>query len=357
MWKNLWLRWALASAMGHAVAAMNVPQGYAGCLVESTMNRDQVGLVLHLSPDCSRSERESHAVQGAAIVDVLAKGHSVDLVGVIVRGSLDFDRLVPMSLAGGSPPQESRPENGEQRLVHGALTIRNAVVLGALRHRSPVSRLRFEGAVDFQGTRFKEGVDLSRSVFQSAVEFSGAMFEKEAFFVQGEFAQGLGCRQATFGPSTRFHRSIFHGQVDCTGALFDGTAELLEVTFEGPALFERSRFGLGTGFSGSRFGGQANFREAIFSRETFFAFSIFESDTVFANAQFLGSADFSQAEFKQPDDLSRARFDQLPLMTEVKRVNRDQSTGFFDTGGGQYVLMVLLLSAVAALVAYMVRMK
>lgn len=357
MWKNLWLRWVLACIAGQAIVVMVVPQGYAGCLVEPAINQNQAGLVLHLSPDCSWSEREGHAVQGEAIVAVLATGHSVDLVGVIVRGPVDFDRLVPVAQGGGPPPQGVRRENDAQRRVQGALTIRDSVVSGALRHLPTASQLWFDGPVDFQGTRFKEGVDLSRSTFQGLVELSGAVFEKEAFFVQGSFSRGLGCRATKFGPSTRFHRSSFSGQVDCTGALFDGMAELLEVQFEGPVLFERARFGLGTGFSGSRFGGQVNFREAIFSRETFFAFTIFERDTSFGHAQFLGAADFSQAEFKQPDDLSRARFDQTPLMTGVKRVNRDQSTGFFDSGMGQYVFMVLLLSAVAALVAYMVRMK
>lgn len=360
MCKRMRLRWSLACALGLAVIAGFVPKGYAGCLVESSTNRDQVGLVVHLSPECSLSERESHVVQGEALVDVLAKGHPVDLVGVIVRGDLDFDRLVPssiMSQAGGSPPQVSGQQNSGQRVVRGALTIRNSVVEGGLRHQSAASQLRFEGTVDFQGSRFKEGVDLSRSIFKGTAEFSGATFEKEAFFVQGEFVRGLGCQGTTFGPSTRFHRSIFHGQLDCTGALFDGMAELLEVKFEGPALFERSRFGLGTGFSGSRFRGQANFREAIFSRETFFAFTIFESDTIFSNAQFLGPADFSQAEFTQPDNLSGARFDQPPLMTQVKRIMQDQGTGVFDSKAANYFFTVLLLIAVAALLAYIVKMK
>ena len=356
MWKRIWLRWALACLVGHA-AAVAVPLGYAGCRVDSATSRDPADLVLHLSPDCSESEREDRAIQGQAIVAVLANGHSVDLMGVNVRGPLDFDRLAPVSPAGGSPLPEAQRESSTQRFVRGALTIRNSIVSGPLYHQPTVSQLRFEGPVDFQGTHFKEGVDLSRSVFQGLVELSKASFEKETFFVQGEFIRGLGCRETKFGSSTRFHRSTFSGQVDCTGALFDGMAELLEVRFEGPSLFERARFGLGTGFSGSRFGGQANFREVIFSRETFFAFTIFESDTVFANAQFLGPADFSQAEFKRPDDLSRARFDQPPLMTQVKRVNRAQSTGFFDSGMDQYVVTVLLLSAVAALVAYMVKIK
>ena len=194
MWTRIWLRWALACVVGYA-AAMVVPLGYAGCLVESATSRDPADLVLHLSPDCSESERGDRAVQGEAIVDVLAKGHSVDLVGVVVHGPLDFDRLVPTSQTGSSPPQGAGQESSGQRLVQGALAIRNSVVSGPLRHEPTVSQLRFEELVDFQGTRFMEGVDLSRSVFRGLVELSRASFEKEAFFVQGEFVRGLGCRE------------------------------------------------------------------------------------------------------------------------------------------------------------------
>ena len=333
------------------------------CVAERESTKaGEAGLVLYLSPTCTQAEREAHSVRGERIVDALGRGHSVDLVGVIVQGDVLFDRLTPQAVSQSSmaskPPSQGKPaRREEERRVPAGLRIRDSVVQGAVRHRSVSSTLRFEGPVDFQGSRFKEGVDLSWSVFQEAVDLSGAVFEKEGHFVQGQFISPLACRETRFGPSTRFHRSAFRGSVDCTGALFDGMAEFLEVTGEQSVTFERSRFGLGTGFSGSRFKSRINFRDAIFSRETFFTFTIFEGEALFAGSQFLGSADFSHAQFRQQDDLAQARFDHPPLFSQTKRLEPPQPDGFLQTKNGQYVLTFVLLVAAALLVAYAIRLK
>jgi uncharacterized protein YjbI with pentapeptide repeats len=296
-------------------------------------------------------------------MEVVAKGRSVDLVGVIVRGDLLFDQLAVQTTQlqnGFIPKQQATPNQsneGEVRLVRKAVTIRDSVVAGAVRHRFAKGSLHFEGPLDLKGTTFKDGVDLSRSVFKDAVELSGATFEKEAYFVQGQFGQALGCKETKFGPHTRFHRSVFRGPVDCGGALFDGIAEFLEVSFEQAASFERARFGLGTGFSGSRFMRNANFTEAIFSRDTFFGFSVFEGETSFAAAQFLGAADFSDAEFKKPDDLAKVRFDQKPLFTRTKRIVQDQPTDTLKLQIGQFALTLFFLIMTALLVAYILKMR
>ena len=339
------------------------PEADAGCVVETSATGIEAGLVIHLSPSCTQAERESHAVRGEVIMDAIAKGHSVDLLGVLVRGDMIFDRLAVQPTArlpGPTSERANREDRGGgngQRIVRKALSLRDSVVLGAVRHRAADGTLQFDGPVDVSGSHFKEGVDLSRSVFHKPVEFSQAAFEKEAYFVQGQFAMSVGCRETKFGPSTRFHQSTFRGSVDCTSALFDGMAEFLEVTFEQPAVFERSRFGLGTGFSGSRFKGRASFREAIFSRETFFGFAAFESEAVFAGAQFLGSADFSHTEFRQQDDLAKARFDQPPLLDQTKRLEPAQSAGFLQTRNGQYALTLMFLVVDALLVAYAAKLK
>lgn len=335
----------------------------AACVAEEeSAKAGETGLVLHLSPTCTQAEREAHSLRGERIVDALGRGHSVDLVGVIVQGDVLFDRLTPQAISQSSTAsdltsQGKSARGQEERLVRAGLRIRDSVVQGAVRHRSVNRTLRFEGPVDFQGSRFKEGVDLSWSVFQEAVELSGAVFEKEAHFVQGQFIGPLACRETIFGPSTRFHRSAFQRSVDCTGALFDGMAEFLEVTGEQSVEFERSRFGLGTGFSGSHFKRRISFRDAIFSRETFFPFTIFEGEAVFAGAQFLGAADFSHAEFRQHDDLTQARFDYPPLFTQTKRLEPPQPDGFLQTKNGQYVLTFGLLVTAALLVAYAIKLK
>ena len=335
----------------------------AVCAVEAPVGERGGGLVIHLAPGCTQAEREARAVGGATIMEVVAKGRSVDLVGVIVRGDLLFDQLAVQTTQrqnGFIPKQQAAPNQSneeEVRLVREALTIRDSVVVGAVRHRFSKSTLHFEGPLDLKGTTFKDGVDLSRSVFEGAVELSGATFEKEAYFVQGQFGQTLGCKETKFGPHTRFHRSLFRGPVDCDGALFDGMAEFLEVSFEQAASFERARFGLGTGFSGSRFMQRANFSEAIFSRDTFFGFSVFEGETSFAAAQFLGAADFSDAEFKKPDDLAKVRFDQEPLFTRTKRIIQDHRVDTQKLQTGQLAMTLIFLLLAALLIAYVLKMR
>lgn len=351
--------WGLAFCLGWTVVT-SVAAVDAACPVEGSVSTAGGALVKKLPPGCTKAEREIHAVDGASILESLRKGQPVDLTGVIVRGDVDFGRLPAHTVGGGNRIGSDRPEQAgaqEVRLVRGALTIRESVVLGAVRHRSSTGTLQFEAPVDFHGTTFQDGVDLSRSLFQGPVELAEAVFQKEAYFVQGRFMQGLGCQGTKFGPHTRFHRSLFRGAVDCTGALFDGMAEWLEVTFEHPAVFERARFGSGTGFSGSQFMQQAAFPDAIFSRDTFFAFSVFQEEAVFAGGQFLGSVDFSDADFKKPDDLARARFDQPPILIRTRRVIQEPPVNDPVTLFRQYGLTAMLLLVSAGLVGYILKSK
>lgn len=351
---------ALLLGCGALVFAQDVS---AVCQVEASAGGTSGPLVKKLQPGCTEAERETHAVGSVAIMEALEKGQAVELVGVIVRGDLSFDRLPMQTVMMKPGPASERQDSSNQvsqqelRLVRGPLTISESVVLGAVRHRSAQGTLQFDGPVDFHGTTFKEGVDLSRAAFQEAVELSGTVFQKEALFVQGQFTRSLACREAKFGPHTRFHRAMFHGPVDCAGALFDGLAEFLEVTFQQQALFERVRFGSGTGFSGSRFAQRASFYEAIFSRDTFFGFVVFEGAASFAGAQFLGKADFSDAEFKQPDDLAKARFDQPPLLVRTQRIVQAQPDNGMNSPIGQHALTVGLLFLAAVLVAYAMKRK
>ncbi len=335
----------------------------AACTVEPPVPEPVGRFALHLAGDCTTAEREARAVNGAALMEAMAKGQAIDLVGVLVRGDLVFDTLPVQTTQlpkGLSPEQQAALTqlNAEEvRLVLAPVTIRNSVMLGAVRHRSSQGTLQFAGPVDLHGTTFKDGVDLSRAVFEGALDIGEAKFEKEAYFVQGQFAHVLTCQETRFGPHTRFHRSIVRGPVACTGAIFDGMAEFLEVTFEQPVTMERVRFGSGTGFSGSRFTRHVDFSDAIFSREAFFTFARFEGDVSFAGAQFLGSTDFSDALFKGPDDLMKARFDQPPLLTRTTRVTQDLGTGLWQSPTGQYAVTLFFLLMAALLVAYAFKIK
>lgn len=335
----------------------------AACMVESSPGGKPGPLMKHLSPDCTKAEREAQAVSAASVMQALTQGQAVDLAGVVLQGDLIFDQLpvrksqIPQGLTPEQQAALNALNDEEQRSVVGNLIIRDSVVQGALRHRSAKGTLEFEGTVDFHGTRFTDGVDLSRSVFQRVLTIDSALFEREAYFVQGHFAQGLSCVDTKFGPHTRFHRSVFRGPVDCQASLFDGMAEFLEVVCEAPVNFERARFGLGTGFSGAQFKKPANFSDAIFSREAFFAFVVFSGEARFAGAQFLQAADFSNADFKRGDDLAKVRFDQKPLTNGTKGIAQAGAGSGEQSGFQQYAITLGILLVAAFLVAYAVKLK
>ena len=344
----------LALIFGGSLACL-VQVANAACVSVVSPGEAPEKLLKHLPASCTQAEREAEAVSGASILDALEKGQSVELVGVIVRGDISFDRVpVQKAVAGeGSAQKEQEPAKSQElRLIRGALLIRDSVVAGAVRHRSDHGQLRFDGAVDFRGTTFQEGVDLSRSIFHGPVELAGAVFQKEAYFIQGQFLQAMNCTNTKFGPHTRFHRSTFHGPVDCAGVLFDGLAEWLEVTFEKSSVFERARFGSGTGFSGSRFMHRVSFEEAIFSSDAFFTFSLFNETAVFAGAQFLGPADFSNADFRTSDDLGKARFDKPPLLTHTKRFAQERSSDGSDSFLGRHGITLACVFLAALLLVY-----
>ncbi len=333
------------------------------CVVETSPATPTGPLVRHLTEDCSPTEREANAVSSRTVMEAMANGRPVDLVGVVIHGDLSFDALPVQTtqLPKGLTPEQQAAlvqlNSEELRVVSVAVTIRNSVVRGAVRHQSATGTLQFTRPVNFQRTVFAQGIDLSRSVFQGAVDMSGATFEKEAFFVYGHFGHMLNCKETKFGPHTRFHRSLFQGPVNCAGAIFDGMAEFLEVTFEAPVNLAMVRFGSGTGFSGSRFHRHVNFSEAIFSRDAFFTFSNFEGDAIFADAQFLAHADFSDAQFHRPDDLLKARFDQQPVLTRTKRASPEEPTALLQSSGAQYAVTLFFLLMAAFLVAYAFKIK
>ncbi len=332
------------------------------CSVQMSEPSRGVEFVKRLSLSCTQRERETEVVEAAAILEAMAQGWSVELVGVIVRGDLSLDHLpllhdstpaADQAGTGQAGRRGQKPvEEVEQRRVRGSLTIKDSIVEGAVLHRSARGMLLFEKPVDFRGTVFQKDVDLSRSVFQEEIWLSRATFKRETYFVQGAFVKGLECQDTTFGPRTRFHRSTFRGTVDCTGALFDGMAELLEVTFEQGGIFERARFGSGTGFSGSRFWRDANFRDAIFSRDTYFAHCDFEGTTMFSGAQFLATADFSEAVFRQPDDLVKARFDMPPVVTGARRIVAQLPAPASEVAVGPYLVTAVCLALAVVLLVY-----
>jgi uncharacterized protein YjbI with pentapeptide repeats len=352
---NLVYVWTIVAGL----ALLWLPSGAGGsnCQVETSDPGSGVGLVRHLSADCTEQEREARAVEAIQLLQAFKEGKGIDLAGVVIRGDLSLDMLPVDRL----PPELEGMKDVdafEVRLIPGSMKIVNSVVRGAIRYGSTQGLLVVQGPVSFNGTRFEKVVDLSRSIFLQPVTLSGAQFLRESYFVQGRFLRGLSAEKTMFGPHTRFHRSVFQGPVTFRESRFNGLAEFLEVTFEKDADLSRSYFTLGTGFSGSRFQGLADFSGATFSKEAFFTFTLFERDAYFRGATFRSTADFSDAAFKGLDDFSTAQFDKRPEFTRSAR----SSTGQPPPGGNEglalpYVIAISILTLIALVIVYGIRSR
>ena len=327
----------------------------AGCLVDDTAPGAQGLFKMHLSPNCTKAEREAHAVEASALLAALKRGQTVDLDGVILRGDLVFDTL-PVA---ASPPELEGilgPRDREVRVIAGGLSIVNSVVQGKMTHRAIDGTLVFSGPVTFSGTIFERMVDVSRSVFTQSLTLSGAVFLAEAYFVQDRFLGQVSGEKAAFGPHTRFHRSQFYEAVTLEQSGFSGLAEFLEVRFDRDAILARTYFKLGTGFSGAQFAGLADFSEALFDGDAFFTFTRFDGDAYFRRATFRAIADFDDAQFNGHEDFSKVFFEKGPQFMRAKRSDNTQTVGI-ESPQIQYAITLSLLVFSALLIAYLVRSR
>ena len=127
----------------------------AECLIEGSGSQ---GLFkTHLSPGCTKIERESRAIDAGALMAALKQGQTIDLEGVVIRGNLTFEAL-PVS---SNPPVIDgviSREDKDIRVVTGGVSIVNSTVQGTMLHRSVASTLVFRAPVRFAGTTFEEVV-------------------------------------------------------------------------------------------------------------------------------------------------------------------------------------------------------
>jgi len=324
------------------------------CRVESASSQ---GLFkTHLSVECTKSERESRAIDAAALLAALKRGQTIDLNGVVIQGNLTFDAL----------PVSSNPlviegvigrDDHEIRVITVPVSILNSVVQGTIVHRSSEGALVFGGPVTFAGTIFEQGVDLSRSVFTQPVTVSGAIFLRESYFVQVHFLGAVNGEKTAFGPHTRFHRSQFHDAVTLQQSGFSGLAEFLEVIFDRDANLSRTYFKSGTGFSGSQFKGLADFSEALFEGDAFFTFARFDGDAFFRRATFRATADFDDAAFNAREDFSKAFFEKGPQFARAKRSSRNPEMLGIENPQIQYAITLSLLVFSVILIGYLIRSK
>ena len=324
-------------------------EAFAECRLVSQSDQT-VGLFSReLSEDCSRHDREAHAVKATEILRALKDGKEVRLDGVVVTGDLDLAALPPLppmsgrTTVSGLPSDFVEVEGEALRRIRGPLSIRDSVVRGRISTNLKSGHLVVQGPVTFTGTLFERAVDLSRSVFLESVDVSGTVFLRECLFVQADFLKPARFEKTAFGPRTRFHKARFRDTVSFVRAGFNGMGEFLEVTFDRDAIFSRTYFKQGTGFSGSRFRGMLDFSEALFEREAFFTYTIFERDAYFRRATFRGQADFSDAEFRGADDFSKVLFEKEPRFIRTKTSGRRPGLGGLHDPGILYGIAGALL--------------
>ncbi len=279
---------------------------------------------VRFGPGCTQDERAAKPVTAEAVLAALQAGKSVALHGVVVTGTVAFDRLPPVPASrlaqASSAIQETvkAQKLSEVRLVSGEIAITESTVEGAVVSNLASGMLLFLGPVTFTGTRFEQRMDLSWSAFDGPLDFSGASFRREAFLLRGLFVQPARFENTAFGPHARFHRARFLGPAIFRHARFNGLGELLEVEFGQGADFAHASFALGTGFSGSRFGGMADLSDAVFEREAFFPYVHFIKDATFRHAQFRSLADFSHARFEGLGDFAGTSFHVEPRVDGIR---------------------------------------
>ncbi len=288
------------------------------CQIEEPANPALPVLHKHIVDSCTFEERNALALSAEEVLSALENGHSVDLLGVVVKGDLSFDRL-PLRPITQYPIPSSRVEEtlkqrgiNEIRVIPGAVIIRESWVQGIVATHLRNGALVIFGPVDMDKTKFEKSIDFSRTVFLDPVNFSDATIVYEGFFIGAHFDNTANFRKTAFGTHTRFHKAFFGETATFNQAGFKGLAEFLEVEFGGRADFSQTWFKLGTGFSGSQFRGASDFSQALFEREAYFRFATFERMALFSEARFQEVADFTNVQFKENPDFSNVVFDVAP---------------------------------------------
>ena len=288
------------------------------CQIEGPANPSLPVLHKHIVGSCTFEERSALALSAEELVSALENGHSVDLLGVVVKGNLSFDRL-PLRPMTQHPISSSRVEEtlkqrgiDEIRVIPGAMIIRESWVQGIVATHLRNGALVIFGPVDMEKTKFEKSIDFSKTVFLDPVNFSDTTIAYEGFFIGAHFDSTANFRKTAFGTHTRFHKAFFGETATFNQAGFKGLAEFLEVEFVGQTDFSQTLFAHGMGFSGTHFRGVSDFSQALFEREAYFRFATFERKAFFSGARFQAVADFTNVQFKENPDFSNAIFDVAP---------------------------------------------
>jgi hypothetical protein len=322
---------ALTACLAGFIAGLcllSVTPARATCTIDRSRG-DTGRLTVHVAKDCTEQEREAQAVSARELLEAIAAGRGVDLMGAVILGDVALDRLPARPFASVMLPPRVRDKLSEMHVseVHelqGEISIHNARFRGSVKSNMDRNVVLARGPVRMTGTTFEQSIDFSRTVFLGPVDFSGAVFLQQGFFIEAVFDQPATFERTAFGPHSRFHKAAFVETVTFHRAGFNGLSEFIQVLFDNDARFSQVYFKMGTGFSGSQFHGISDFSEATFDREAFFSFAVFQGDAYFRRVTFRAEANFDDAQFLAMDDFSKTWFNVEPRFTRT-RVNRDEA--------------------------------
>lgn len=288
------------------------------CEMNKSIAEDPAVFGRHLSGSCTSEDRQRLAITTEEIFQAFQEGRRVDLSGVTIVGDLMFDQLPVASyqpIIEISPAAQrilSKRNIQRGRIVQGALSIKDSVVLGSWATNLRNEVLMFVGDVHITGTTFQQSIDFSQVVFLKTVNFSHSTIIYESFFIRSHFEEEALFEGVSFGTHSRFHKAQFKKGVSFFESQFTGVAEFLEVSFEQLANFRKTQFAMGAGFSGAIFHGPAIFEEANFTREIYFRFTNFHENVNFQDAMFQEASDFMNAEFSDDRNFGNAKFQVAP---------------------------------------------
>jgi len=316
------------------------------CEVEKPANPSLGVLHKHIVGACTFEQRSALALSSKDVLTALENGDNVDLLGVVVKGDLSFDRLPLRPIFQHPIPSSRVKENlnergiDEVRVIPGDIIIRESWVQGIVATHLRDGALVIFGQVDMDKTKFQKSIDFSKTIFLDPVNFSGTTIAFEGFFIGSRFEKEASFHQTAFGTHTRFHKAFFGGEATFNEAGFFGLAEFLEVVFASKTDFSQTFFKLGTGFSGTQFRGALDFSHAVFEREAYFRFANFQQKTSFKGATFKEVADFTNVQFKENPDFSHATFKVAPNVGESKISFKKQIVRNLDRPTSQIAIFV-----------------
>jgi uncharacterized protein YjbI with pentapeptide repeats len=312
------------------------------CVVQREQPGQSQLFVRHLSGECSKADREAHAVHAVEVLEALKAGKGISLQNAFLTGSVLLTELpsVPVASLELTPTvlsRMSRARVSDVRVIRGPFMIQNSVVEGIidtqlkpdlLEHRLLGDMVVIQGPVSFVGTTFVKDVDWSRTVFTDTVDSSGAIYLGDAFFLYCVFTKPTTFAKTAFSANTRFYQTVFAAPVTFLRAGFNGLTNFLSVSFQKEASFSRAYFKMGTGFSGSRFEGISDFSEAVFEKAAFFTSTVFAADAYFRRVTFRGDVNFSDAAFKGHADFAKVFYTEEPNFTRTVFASPRWTAGF-----------------------------